>query len=249
MRATCLFLARSRSVARSGIRPVYQNSAETVRVGRTANTSQISGLRNCGQIPIVFGIREQPVGRQPRTAGVDQREHRRAGDREQRHRFGEAVDRRAPVLLEQQQDRGDQRAGVADADPPHEVDDVERPADRDVVAPDADALEQQVAERDHQHVDEQEADAEKDEPADGMARPEDDPADLLGDRLERVPRLDDRGRRRIVSGGFGSISAVPSGPRDAPAPAQDSGCGSPRDTWCAAGCSGPRGRRSCAAAP
>ena len=85
------------------------------------------------------GIREQPVGRQPRTAGVEDREDRRARHREDRHRLGEAADRHAPLLLEQQQDRRDQRAGVADADPPDEVDDVERPADRDVVAPDADA--------------------------------------------------------------------------------------------------------------
>ena len=93
-------------------------------------------------------VREQPVDRQPRTAGVEEREDRRARDGEQRHRLGEAVDRRAPVLPEEQQDRRDQRAGVADADPPDEVDDVERPADRDVVAPDADALEQQIGERD-----------------------------------------------------------------------------------------------------
>ena len=39
----------------------------------------------------------------------------------------------------------DQRAGVADADPEHEVDDVERPADRLVVAPHADAGRDQVA--------------------------------------------------------------------------------------------------------
>ena len=52
--------------------------------------------------------------------------------------------RGAPLLLEQQQDGGDQRAGVADTDPPDEVDDVEGPADRDVVAPDADALGQRV---------------------------------------------------------------------------------------------------------
>ena len=75
-------------------------------------------------------IREQPIGRQPRPAGVEQREHRRARHREERHRLGEAVDRRAPLLAEEQQDRRDQRAGVADTDPPDEVDDVERPADR-----------------------------------------------------------------------------------------------------------------------
>ena len=50
--------------------------------------------------------------------------------------------------LKQQQDRGDQRAGVADADPPDEVDDREAPADRDVDAPDPDALEQQPGDRD-----------------------------------------------------------------------------------------------------
>ena len=47
----------------------------------------------------------------------------------------------------QQQDRRDQRAGVADADPPDEVDDGEAPGDRDVDAPDADALDEQVGER------------------------------------------------------------------------------------------------------
>ncbi len=39
----------------SGIRPTYQKSNDTVRYVDTAKTSQISGLRNCGQIPIVFG--------------------------------------------------------------------------------------------------------------------------------------------------------------------------------------------------
>ncbi len=48
-------LARSRSVARSGTRPTYQKRSETVRYVETANTSQINGLRNCGQTPIVFG--------------------------------------------------------------------------------------------------------------------------------------------------------------------------------------------------
>ena len=52
---------------------------------------------------------------------MQQREEPGAGDGEERHRLGEAVDRRAPFLLQQQQDRRDQRAGVADADPPDEV--------------------------------------------------------------------------------------------------------------------------------
>ena len=94
----------------------------------------------------MFGIRQQPV-EEPRPAQVQQREQAGAGDGEQRHRLGEAVDRRAPLLVQQQQDRRDQRAGVADADPPDEVDDGEAPGDRDVDAPDADAREQQVGDR------------------------------------------------------------------------------------------------------
>jgi hypothetical protein len=50
-----------------------------------------------------------------------QREHAGADDREDRHRLGEAVDRGPPLLPEQEQDRRDQRTGVADADPEHEV--------------------------------------------------------------------------------------------------------------------------------
>src|SRR3954471_19137603 len=46
---------RSRSVARSGISPTNQNSSDTVAYVETAKTSQISGLRNCGQTPIEFG--------------------------------------------------------------------------------------------------------------------------------------------------------------------------------------------------
>ena len=67
-----------------------------------------------------------------------------AGDGEQRHRLGEPVDRGPPLLAQQQQDGRDQRAGVADADPPDEVDDREAPADRHVDAPDADALDEQL---------------------------------------------------------------------------------------------------------
>src|SRR6185295_4877067 len=50
-----LLLDRSRNVAKSGIRPTNQNIADTVAYVETAKTSHINGLRNCGQIPIVFG--------------------------------------------------------------------------------------------------------------------------------------------------------------------------------------------------
>src|SRR5205823_13048833 len=46
---------RSRSVARSGMSPTYQNNSDTVAYVDTANTSQTSGLLNCGHTPIVFG--------------------------------------------------------------------------------------------------------------------------------------------------------------------------------------------------
>src|ERR1700712_1638332 len=47
--------ARSRSVPKSGTMPRYQNTIEIVAYVETANTSQASGLRNCGQMFIVFG--------------------------------------------------------------------------------------------------------------------------------------------------------------------------------------------------
>src|SRR5512136_3122325 len=47
---------RSRNVARSGTMPMYQNSTEVVRYVVTANTSHISGDRNCGHIePMSLG--------------------------------------------------------------------------------------------------------------------------------------------------------------------------------------------------
>ena len=120
-----------------------------------------------------------------------QREQQRADDREQRHRLGEAVDRRAPLLLEQQQDRGDQRAGVADTDPPDEVDDAERPADRDVVPPDADALVQRPGDGDHQHAEQRQRDGEAGPPALARAAP-DVRQQAVVDGLVGVQALDER---------------------------------------------------------
>src|SRR6266849_4541710 len=56
MRLTTRLLAESRRLAKSGIRPMPQNRNETVKYVDTANTSQISGLRNWGQTPMVLGI-------------------------------------------------------------------------------------------------------------------------------------------------------------------------------------------------
>src|SRR6202035_1193399 len=88
------------------------------------------------------GVRKQPVS-QPRTADVDGWENSGAGHGEQGHSFGKAVDGIAPRLPQQQENRGDERAGVADADPPHEGDDGEAPADGDGDAPNANAFQEQ----------------------------------------------------------------------------------------------------------
>src|SRR5580693_3116180 len=58
---------RSRSVARSGTRPVNQNSAETVKYVETANTSQISGERKFCHMPrSVLGIGNSQYARHGR---------------------------------------------------------------------------------------------------------------------------------------------------------------------------------------
>ena len=120
---------RSRSVARSGMRPMYQKSSDTVKYVLTAKTSQMSGLLKFGQMRHLVREREHVV-REPSAADVDAREDERADDGEDRHRLGEAVDRRAPLLAEEEEDGADQRAGVADTDPPDEVRDVPGPVDR-----------------------------------------------------------------------------------------------------------------------
>ena len=49
-------VARSRNVAKSGTKPVYQNRTDTVKYVETANTSHMSALRKFCQMPQLFGI-------------------------------------------------------------------------------------------------------------------------------------------------------------------------------------------------
>ena len=95
---------------------------------------------------------------------MQQRKHPGADHGEERHRLGEAVDGRAPFLEQQQQDGGDERAGMADADPPDEVGDGKAPGDRDVDAPNARPAIQQVADRHAEHQEHREGEREADEP-------------------------------------------------------------------------------------
>ena len=60
--------------------------------------------------------------------------------RECRDRFGAARDGPSPRGIDHSQNCGDQRAGVADADPEHEIGFVKAPEDRPVVSGDAEAV-------------------------------------------------------------------------------------------------------------
>ncbi len=195
--------------------------------------------------PHGVGIREQPVS-QPGPAHVDQRKHAGGRHRKQRHGLGEAVDRVAPRLPQQQQDGGDQRAGVADADPPHKIDDGKSPADGNGDAPDPDAAHKQITNRVQHHHGQQESHAESDEPpARGRPR-EHDRADLVGDRGKGMPRLDDRssaaGRR------FAAFVHCLTRSSTDPSyfPTQDSDSASPPNTSSADACSSPPASRNCA---
>ena len=118
---------------------MYQNTTEIVAYVETANTSHSSGDRNCGHTSIECRAGEQPVS-QPRTPYVNQREHAGADHGKNRHGLRETADRVTPALLEQQQNRRNQRAGMADADPPHKIDDGKAPGHRLRDCPDAHAL-------------------------------------------------------------------------------------------------------------
>ncbi len=123
----------------------------------------------------------------------------------------------------QQQDGRDQRAGVADADPPHEVDDGEAPGHRDVDAPDADALEQQIADGVEQHHHEREGDGEADPPAARRPPRQRDGADLVRDRAEGVARPDD-GRRAVSLSPGRAAGAAVSGAMTISSRVRGSGC-------------------------
>ncbi len=156
-------------------------------------------------------IRQQPVGRDPRPPGVHEREDGRARHREERHRLGEAIDRRSPLLVEQEQDRRDERAGVTDPDPPDQVDDREAPAHGVVDAPDTRPFHEQVSQRVEEHHRQQETDEGGDVPRNRRCLREDDRRDLVGDRPERVTGPDDLARfgggRAVVHVSF-QLSAV-----------------------------------------
>src|SRR5262249_32389784 len=76
------------------------------------------------------------------------------------------------------------RARMADSDPPDEVDDVERPTDWNVIAPDADAFQHQVGDGVEQHQRAQKHDRESEDPTLLEAAHQHDVGDLPGERVE-----------------------------------------------------------------
>ncbi len=129
---------------------------------------------------------------------MNQRKDAGAHHGEQRHRFGRSVDRRSPLLPEQKQHRRDQRAGVTDTDPEHEVRDVERPADRLVQPPRADAGRDLIPDGDDAHEQRRERHAERRPPQAGRPALH-RRADVARDVAERLVTGDQRRLRECES--------------------------------------------------
>src|SRR6185295_16441835 len=117
--------------------------------------------------------------------------------REKRHGFSKTVYGRAPLLAQHQQDRGYQRAGVTDADPPNEVEDVHAPGYRLIHSPKTDAHKKQLRDRQQQQLEKDERDRKTDKPPDRRASLQHDRTNLVRYGCKRQPRSDYR-RRRVV---------------------------------------------------
>src|SRR5262249_56880983 len=108
-------------------------------------------------------------------------------------------------------------------------------ADRDVVAPDPDALEDEIGQRDEEKKREQAAEAEAGVPAERRLLRENDRADLVGDGAERVAGRDHRRRRGADVGAVRILDGLEAvGHVMHPAPYSRSA--PPPDTSSSAGC-------------
>src|SRR5581483_6721042 len=144
-----------------------------------------------------------------RPAGVDERKERGAGDGKKRHRFGKAIDGGAPLLIQEKENRRNQRASVADTDPPDEIDNGESPADGDVNTPDSGALCKQPGHGHSQHHDYAEGQREAREPSKTKRTGQNDGRDFVRNRgvgmagLEngrQAPDVRRIERRRLLGG-------------------------------------------------
>ena len=139
----------------------------------------------------VVRIGQGPV-EEPGAAQMDDRIDAGRCGRQQRNGFRDAVQCAAPVLPQQQQQRRNHQCAAGISHPPVVADDVQRPADRDVVAPDADAPIEHPAQR-HAEPERQCAAHRRRRAASACRRVvEGDAGDLRADRLAGV------GRRQIA---------------------------------------------------
>ena len=98
----------------------------------------------------ITNIRCKPKS-QPRSPHVDSRKRTRASNSKNGHRFGKPIDTGSPMLSKQKENGGNQRTGMANADPKHKVHDRPRPEHRSVVAPDPHAFRNEIPDQAEEH--------------------------------------------------------------------------------------------------
>ena len=167
-------------------------------------------IPNKGAAPLRPDLHAGRIGREPveikRPSKMEDREQ--PGDRygEKRHGFGEAADRGAPVLPGEDEQRRDQRAGIADADPPDIVRDGVAPHDAGVDAPDADAGGEEFVDADEGRDQPHRAEHESDPPAQ-TRRPQKRRANEIGHGAVVERSREDRGFSARRAGGEGRGAA------------------------------------------
>src|SRR5690349_24734440 len=92
--------------------------------------------------------------------------------------------------MQQQQNRGNQGAGMSDPDPPDEIYDSESPSHGNVYAPNSHTDGEEYGYRVEEHQQQQKRNAESQEPARASALAKNDRADLVGYGRNRVAGLD-----------------------------------------------------------
>jgi hypothetical protein len=96
----------------------------------------------------LVGQGQHPVAH-PNPAHVDAWKYRRHDHGKDGHGLSRAVDGHPPLLAEEQEHRRNQRSGVTNPDPPHEVGDVPGPVDRLVQSPHSNSCAEQVQDASH----------------------------------------------------------------------------------------------------
>src|ERR1041385_7577213 len=136
---------------------------------------------------------KNPV-KNPRPPKMENRKDASTDDGKQRHAFGEAIDRAAPMLKHEQQHRGDKRAGVRETDPPDEIDDRKRPRDRDVDPPNPDSANQEPRDSDEKQRAQSARNQKPEQPRARLSILQNDRTDRGIDALERLLTGEELGR-------------------------------------------------------